>query len=101
MLSRFALHRKHWRESGVLRKIIMAKQYKKLRAYYSRRENDTMFEHPYGLRTKADAHYLHGIFTKEMQSELEARGYDWQTFKFEISPKLPNDRFPTLSAEIS
>lgn len=79
----------------------MERKYKKLRSFYSKRERDTMFEHPTGLHTKSDAHYLHGIFTKEMQEELEARGYDWGTFKFEISPKLPNDKFPSLSSDIS
>ena len=79
----------------------MERKYRKLRAFYSKRERDTMFEHPTGFYTKSDAHFLHGIFTKEMQKELEIRGYDWTTFKFEISPKLPDDRFPTLSADIS
>jgi len=76
------------------------KEYKKLRAFWSKRERDTMFEHPYGLMTKNDARFIHGVFTKEFQKELEERGYDWATFKFEISPKLPNEKFPTLSQEI-
>lgn len=75
------------------------KQNKKLRAYWSKRERDTMIYHPTGCNTRSDAHFLNGIFTKEMRKELEERGYDWTTFKFEISPKLPNDKFSTLSQE--
>jgi len=71
------------------------KQDKKLRAYWSKRERDTMYYHPTGRNTRADAHFLNGIFTKEMRKELEERGYDWTTFKFEISPKLQNDKFAT------
>lgn len=78
----------------------MGKAYKKLKAFYSKRERDTVFEHPLGCHTKPDAHYLHGIFTKEVQEELESRGYDWTTFKFEISPKLPNEKFQTLSKNL-
>lgn len=59
-----------------------------------------MFEHPTGFYTKADAHFLHSVvFTEAVQQELEARGYDWTTFKFEISPKLPNEKFASLSNE--
>ena len=71
------------------------KQDKKLRAYWSKRERDTMDYHPTGRNTRADGHVLNGIFTKEMRKELEERGYDWTTFKFEISPKLQNDKFAT------
>lgn len=69
------------------------KKQNKLRAYFSKKENDTVFWHPAGYCTKADAAFLHDIFTKTFRSELESRGYDWKTFKFEISPKTPNDKF--------
>lgn len=76
------------------------KSFQKLRMFFSKKERDTMFEFPSGIYTKADAAYLNHFFTKEFMEELEKRGYDWQTVKFEISPKLPNaDKFPCLTGE--
>lgn len=65
----------------------------KLRAYWSKREADVMLFHPLGCATKCDAHYLSGLFNAEFQKEMESRGYDMATFKFEISPKIGNERF--------
>lgn len=69
------------------------KKKNKLRAYWNKKEKDTMFYHPAGYMVKCDAAFLHTVFTKEFRKELEDRGYDWTTFKFEISPKLPNNKF--------
>jgi hypothetical protein len=66
---------------------------KKLRAFYSKRQKSNVIEYPSGVHTRSDVHVLNEVFTKELRKELEDRGYDWTTFKFEISPKLPNDRF--------
>ena len=43
--------------------------------------------------TYADANYLLGhVFTKEFIEEIQKRGYDISTLKFEISPKFPTPR---------
>ena len=73
------------------------KKFTKLRAFYSKRQKDTILENSSGYFTKNDIHFLNGVFTKEFRKELEDRGYDWTTFKFEISPKLPNEKFPELA----
>jgi hypothetical protein len=65
----------------------------KLRAFWSKKENDLIFWLPMGQRTKCDANWLNGIFTKDFQKELTDRGYDFTTFKFEISPQKGNERF--------
>lgn len=54
-----------------------------------------------GKLTNSDASYLLGhVFTQEFKAEMERRGYDISTFKFEISPKIPTnrpDKFETLN----
>lgn len=66
----------------------------KLRVYWSKKENDLMFFFPLGQQTKCDASYLYSaVFSAEVLRELEARGYDLTTIKFEISPKQGSTRF--------
>jgi hypothetical protein len=65
----------------------------KLRAYWDKKERDLAFHWPGGVSTKCDAHYLCSIFTEEFWKELDARGYDVTTLKFEICPKNGNERF--------
>ena len=60
---------------------------KKLRVYWDKKEKDVIVEYPQGFFTKSDARYLTEIFSKEFQQELEKRGYDITSVKFEISPK--------------
>lgn len=72
----------------------------KLRASWSKREDDVMLFHPLGQSTKCDAHYLSDLFDKEFQKEMENRGYDMTTFKFEISPKVGNERFASQRAGV-
>ena len=75
------------------------KIYKKLTAKWSKRENDIVYVYPYGIQTKCDASYLNDKL-EEIRVEMEKRGYDWQTMKFEVSPRLPNfERFPALSGK--
>lgn len=65
----------------------------KLRATWSKKENDIILHFPLGVGTKSDAHYLSGIFNKEFTDELVSRGYDVSTFKFSVEPKPGNDKF--------
>lgn len=71
----------------------------KLRVYWNNRENDLEGWYPLGIQTRCDLGYLFfEIFNKEFRDEIERRGYDISTMKFEICPKLPNEkRFKTLS----
>lgn len=71
----------------------------KLRAYWWKKERDIAFHWPGGYQTKCDGHYLSGIFTKEFQDEMERRGYDITTLKFEISPKKGHERFTSQRSE--
>lgn len=53
-----------------------------------------MCSYPGGINTRSDKAYLfHRVFTPEMTKELEDRGYDITTLKFEISPKKGNQKF--------
>jgi hypothetical protein len=90
----------------------------KLRAYWSRSENDVMFHHPAGVQTSADGHLLCSclyserprkdfraggmcgiVFDKSLLDELTARGYAITTLKFEISPQKGNARFTSRQAD--
>lgn len=71
----------------------------KLRATWSKREKDVMLHFPMGAQTKSDGHYLAGVFNKEFIDEMERRGYDISTMKFEISPQAGNERFASQRAE--
>jgi hypothetical protein len=65
----------------------------KLRANWSKQENDVMLHWPSGICTKADGHWLSGVFDKAFIKELEKRGYDPQTMRFSVEPKRGNERF--------
>jgi len=56
----------------------------RLKAVWNKREKDVMFHFPLGVLTKSDAHWLSGIFNKQFTQELESRGYDITTLRFEI-----------------
>lgn len=62
---------------------------------------DLTVYYPIGRMTVADANYLLGkVFTTEFQEEMQRRGYDITTIKFEIAPKFPTprpDKFCTLN----
>ena len=69
----------------------------KLKARWSKKEKDILFSFP----RSCDGHYLHHIFSKKNErdtfstkfpplsflEDLEARGYDIKTLKFEIQLK--------------
>jgi hypothetical protein len=71
----------------------------KLRAYWSNKENDIEFHWPGGVSTKADGHYLYSVLTDEVVKELQRRGYDPRSLKFEISPMKGNQRFTSQKPE--
>ena len=62
---------------------------------------DLTVNYPLGRMTNADANYMLGnVFTPEFIKEIQRRGYDISTLKFEISPKFPTPRpekFGTLN----
>ena len=62
----------------------------KLRAYWSQKDRDLMLDFPLGTGTSSDGHYLSHVFNKEFTDELESRGYDVSTMKFEVCPKVGN-----------
>ena len=65
----------------------------KLRAYWSKRENDIMLHWPAGVGTKSDAHWLSGIFNDKFIEAITSRGYDPTTIRFEVRPKRGNQGF--------
>jgi len=65
----------------------------KLRAYWSKQENDVMFHWPGGVCTTADGHWLYGVFNDSFIEELRRRGYDPTTMKFSVEPQKGNKRF--------
>lgn len=62
---------------------------------------DFICDYPLGKQTCCDANYLFShLFTQEFKEEMERRGYDITTLKFEISPKFSTtrpDKFETLN----
>lgn len=76
----------------------MPKKQNKLKAYWSKKENDVMIEFPLGIETKSDGHWLSWIFTEQIINELKERGYDVESMKFEVTvnPKLRPEKFATL-----
>lgn len=73
----------------------------KLRARWSKREKDILVTYPRGIGTVCDCNYLFSdIFTNEFVKEMEERGYDIKTLKFEIKVdekgKRFKEKFPTL-----
>lgn len=65
----------------------------KLRVSWGKKQRELMFHWPIGVATKSDAHYLYGIFNELFIGEMQRRGYDVQTLRFEISPLAGNGRF--------
>jgi hypothetical protein len=67
----------------------------KLRATWSKTRtlNDVLLHFPVGIGTNNDAHWLAGVFCKEFTDELESRGYDVTTMKFEVSPAAGDPKF--------
>jgi hypothetical protein len=55
----------------------------KLRAYWSKREDDIMLYWP---SRQSDGHWLSGIFNDEFIKQIKARDFDITTMKFEVSP---------------
>lgn len=79
----------------------MKKEYK-LRANWSKKENDLVLDYPLGQRTKSDAHYLSLIFNDKFLQEMKDRGYDVTKMKFEIPIKIGSrlGKFETLNKRI-
>jgi len=75
----------------------------KLRANWSKKENDVMLHYPLGVRTKSDGSYLCSVFTAEFVQEMKDRGYDITKMKFEIPIKQGErlDKFETLNEDLS
>ena len=59
------------------------KAIEKLRACWSKRENDIMFYWP---SRKSDGRWLAEIFNDDFIKQMKRRGFDITTIKFEISP---------------
>lgn len=62
----------------------------KLTYKWSKKEKDFLIHYP----RKCDGHLVHGFFSgymngKEFMEELEKRGYDLKTLKFEVKEKEP------------
>lgn len=84
---------------------IKIKNRDKLRAEwkYDKEENtyDLVVDYPLGVQTNTDAGYLLShVFTQNFINEIQKRGYDISTMKFEISPKIPTsrpDKFETIN----
>lgn len=77
----------------------------KLMAKWSKREKDIIINYPLGIQTNCDMNYLFcEVFTTEFKKEMENRGYDITTLKFEIKVdekgKRFKEKFPTLSRKI-
>jgi hypothetical protein len=76
----------------------------KLKVKWSKQEKDIKCWYPLGIGTKSDMHYLFGeIFTLEFIKEIQNRGYDITTLKFEITVDSKGERFtenfPALAKE--
>ena len=66
----------------------------KLHICWNEEEQDLECFYPAGVQTKCDANYfLNNIFDIAKCKELEHRGYDLPTLKFEIAPKKGDKRF--------
>ncbi len=70
----------------------------KLRATWSRREDDVMLHYPLGFGTKRDGALLASVFSKEFTAELSGRGYDPTTMKFSVEPKAGDPKFSSQRA---
>jgi hypothetical protein len=66
----------------------------KLRAQWSKKEDDLMYYFPLGRDTKADGAYLAiSVFNYQFIQQMKARGYDITTLRFEIAPACNNPKF--------
>jgi len=65
----------------------------KLRVDWSKGESDVLIHFPLGFGTKSDGHYISAVFDKDFLREMQERGYDTATLKFEISPTKGNPKF--------
>lgn len=66
----------------------------KNKLYCRYKNNDIHCYYPAGTLTNTDANFiLSDILDKQKCEELENRGYDLNTLKFEISPHAGNIRF--------
>ena len=65
----------------------------KLRANWSKREQDIMLHFPLGSGTKSDAALLAHTFNRQFTDDLASRGYDIRTLKFSIEPMAGDTRF--------
>lgn len=76
----------------------------RLRASYSKKEEDIEFKYPLGNQSVADGHFLYSAIDRTFIKELTDRGYDIKTLKFSIcidwASPLAKERFPTLFKEI-
>jgi hypothetical protein len=77
----------------------------KLRARWSKSENDILLTYPLGRMTKCDGAYLaFKVFNNEFVKEMKDRGYNIKTLKFEITVDVNsdryNERFPSLASII-
>ena len=73
----------------------------KLKAFWSKKENDVMIEFAMGIGTKGDGGFLAGIFNERFTNELKERGYDINTLKFEIVVNAESrpEKFATILSE--
>lgn len=65
----------------------------KLKAYWSKKERDLVFEWPDGISTKSDASWLYTIFNERFLNELKSRGYDVRTIKFSVEGDASTGKF--------
>lgn len=72
---------------------------KKLRAYWSKDENDLIIDMPLGHQTKSDGRWLAHLLGKDALAELTARGYDVKTLRFEIAPQAGEPKFAATRPE--
>jgi len=77
-------------------------QQNKLKARWSKKEDDILIDYPKGKLTKCDANYLLAyVFNDEFVKDMTARRYDMTTLNFSIEVDKNGDRyqekFPTLA----
>lgn len=70
----------------------------KLRATWSKREDDLMLHYPLGSQTKSDGGMLADRLGL-LLDELKRRGYDPTTVRFSIEPMAGNERFASQRQE--
>lgn len=72
----------------------------KLRAWWNKKERDVHGYQPMGTGTTADIRYLIcEVITPEFCKELDKRGYDLSTMRFEICPQIGNLKFASQRPE--